>query len=109
MRTDFFTVNAPSIIEHVLHIASADPVAQEISSITERGNVPVLLSHLAHFSETGALLVGTQGASCTPALLISLPHVQATLMAMFPDHITKQGLHDLAERYLTAYKTYSVA
>lgn len=98
------------LIEEIEHLLSKillpenGPVIQEVSLVTDSGNLPAIFANMKFFLEKGVLPKSGEGYSNLPAIVFGLPTFQDFLMKELEDKIPLEEIRGLGRSYLDAYK-----
>ncbi|MCX6739383.1 MAG: hypothetical protein NT098_05055 [Candidatus Parcubacteria bacterium] len=85
-------------------LLETDPLVEEISSVTDPGNLRAVFSNMKFFLENGTVPKSGEGYSNLPAIVFGLPALQDYLIKEFGEKISPEEIRGLGQSYLDAYK-----
>ena len=96
-----------SVFPHVEALPIDDPILQEVSAVTDPGNLRAIFSNMKFFLETGTVPSSPAGQSSLPAVIFGIPAFQYFLSKEFANKISVEDVAEMSAEYLRLYEKRS--
>lgn len=89
---------------HIESLRDSDSIVQEISGVTDPGNLRAAFINMRYYLETGAVPESLAGYSSLPAVVFGLPALQNFLEKEFNHRVSCQDISEMSDAYLREYR-----
>lgn len=85
-------------------LPDSDSIVQEISGVTDSGNLRAVFINMRSYLETGAVPETLGGYSSLPAVVFGLSALQNFLEKEFNHRVSRQEISEMSDAYLREYR-----